>query len=160
VGTVVSSFPLRPAGDLAGAPREDPMNDTAPPVAETLLDRSATTPDLDVAVLIGRLSCDPVVTELPSGSVLHRYEVTARHDAGTDSVPVAWFDPKRAPKLVAGDRVTVVGRVRRRFFRAGGATRSATEVLATSVTRTGRNLRAVAALEEALAAVGGGGPGT
>lgn len=136
------------------------MPHNAPPVAETDAGRDTTSPDLDVAVLIGRLSCDPVVTELPSGSVLHRYEVTARHDAGTDSVPVAWFDPKRPPRLVAGDRVTVVGRVRRRFFRAGGATRSATEVLATSVTRTGRNLRAVAALEEALAAAGGGGDGT
>ena len=147
------------------------MTDTAPLVAGTDAGRpdpaspgssstDSTSPDLDIAVLIGRLSCDPVVTELPSGSVLHRYEVTARHGAGTDSVPVAWFDPKRPPKLVAGDRVTVVGRVRRRFFRAGGATRSATEVLATSVTRTGRNLRAVAALEEALAVARGGRSGT
>ena len=136
------------------------MNDAAPPAADTDGRDAPTSPDLDVTVLIGRLSCDPVVTELPSGSVLHRYEVTARHGAGTDSVPVAWFDPKRPPRLVAGDRVTVVGRVRRRFFRAGGATRSATEVLATSVTRTGRNLRAVAALEEALDVVGGGGLGT
>ena len=109
--------------------------------------------DIDVAIVIGTLSRDPVVTELPSGSTLHRYEVTARHAAGTDTVPVAWFDPRRPPSLAAGDRVTVVGRVHRRFFRAGGATRSATEVVASSVTRTGRNLRAVAALEDALATV-------
>ena len=110
-------------------------------------------PDLDLAVIVGRLSSPPVVTELPSGSTLHRYEVTARHPGGTDTVPVAWFDARRPPKVAAGDRVTVVGRVHRRFYRAGGATRSATEVLATSVTRTGRNLRAAAALEDALAAV-------
>ena len=109
--------------------------------------------DLDLAVVVGRLSSDPVITELASGSMLYRYEVTARHAAGTDTVPVAWIDPRRPPRVVAGDRVTVVGRVRRRFFRAGGTTRSATEVLATSVTRTGKNLRAMAALEDALAAV-------
>lgn len=123
---------------------------------------SATTPvcrpgadDLDLAVVIGCLSSDPVVTELPSGSTLWRYEVTSRHAAGTDSVPVAWFDPKRPPALAAGDRVTVVGRVHRRFFRAGGSTRSATEILASSVTRSGRNTRAVAALEAALAVAAG-----
>jgi single-stranded DNA-binding protein len=55
--------------------------------------------------------------------------------------------------VAAGDRVAVVGRVRRRFFRAGGATRSATEVLATSVTRAGRNRRLAAVLEATGAAV-------
>ena len=106
--------------------------------------------DLDLAVVIGCLSSDPVATELPSGSVLHRYEVTVRHADGTDTVPVAWLDPRRPPAVSAGDRVTVVGRVHRRFYRAGGATRSATEVRAASVTRSGRNTRAVAALEAAL----------
>ena len=117
-------------------------------------DGDADTPaDLDLAVVVGRLSSAPVITELPSGSVLYRYEVTARHGSGTDTVPVAWIDPRRPPRVTTGDRVTVVGRVRRRFYRAGGATRSATEVLATSVTRTGKNLRAVAALEDALTAI-------
>ena len=128
-----------------------PTTDT--PTAGAAADISPDAVDVDLAVVVGRLSSDPVITELPSGSVLYRYEVTARHAAGTDTVPVAWIDPRRPPRLVAGDRVTVVGRVRRRFFRAGGATRSATEVLAGSVTRAGRNLRAVAALEDALAAV-------
>ena len=106
--------------------------------------------DLDLAVVIGCLSSDPTTTELPSGSVLHRYEVTVRHAAGTDTVPVSWLDPRRPPSVGAGDRVTVVGRVHRRFYRAGGATRSATEVRAASVTRTGRNIRAIAALEAAV----------
>lgn len=125
------------------------------PEAETATAATAGTPvDVDLAVLVGTLSSDPVVTELPSGSVLHRYEVTTRHPAGTATVPVAWFDPRRPPGVRKGDRVTVVGRVHRRFFRAGGVTRSATEVLATSVTRSGRNLRAVAALEDALRVLG------
>ena len=109
--------------------------------------------DLDVAVVTGTLSSDPTVVELASGSRLHRYEVTSRHPAGTDTVPVVWFDPARPPALQAGDGVVVVGRVRRRFFRAGGATRSATEVVATSVGRTRATKRARQALETALVAL-------
>ncbi len=112
-------------------------------------------PDIDVAVIVGQLSSDPVSTALPSGSVLYRYEVTARHVDGTDTVPVVWFDPSRPPRLAAGDRVTVVGRVRRRFYRAGGATRSSTEVVAQAVCRPGRNRRAVAALTAAVEAMSG-----
>jgi hypothetical protein len=106
-------------------------------------------PDLDLAVLVGTLSSDPSTTELASGSRLVRYEVTVRGSAGTDTVPVAWFDPGRPAALCAGDRVAVVGRVRRRFFRAGGATRSATEVLAAWVGRSTATTRLVAALEAA-----------
>lgn len=103
--------------------------------------------DLDLAVVVGTLSSDPVHQDLPSGSRLVRYEVTVRDRAPADTVPVTWFDPSRPPKLAQGDRVVVVGRVRRRFFRAGGATRSATEVVATSVSRP----RARAAAEAAVA---------
>lgn len=111
--------------------------------------------DLDLAVVTGTLSSDPATTTLASGSVLHRYEVTSRHEHGTDTVPVVWFDPVRAPGLTAGDRVVVVGRVRRRFFRAGGATRSSTEVVATSVARRRSTKRAASALRDALADVDG-----
>lgn len=106
--------------------------------------------DLDLAVVRGTLSTDPVLVELASGSTLHRYEVTARHEHGTDSVPVVWFDARRPPRLEAGDRVLVAGRVRRRFFRAGGTTRSATEVVADTVTRDRSRTTAVRALQRAL----------
>lgn len=105
--------------------------------------------DLDLAVVVGSLSSDPVATALPSGSTLFRYEVTVRDAAPADTVPVSWFDPSRPPALAAGDRVVVVGRVRRRFFRAGGATRSATEVVATSVSRPRSTSAATAALDAA-----------
>jgi single-strand DNA-binding protein len=105
--------------------------------------------DLDLAVLVGTLSSDPVEQDLPSGSRLVRYEVTVRDRAPADSVPVSWFDPARPPKLTEGDRVVVVGRVRRRFFRAGGATRSATEVVASSVCRPRSRAAAEAAVAEA-----------
>lgn len=113
--------------------------------------------DLDLAVILGTLSSDPVEQTLPSGSVLVRYEVTVRDRSPADSVPVSWFDPRRPPALRAGDRVVVVGRVRRRFFRAGGATRSATEVLATAVSRPRSTAGALAALADATEVLAGSG---
>jgi single-strand DNA-binding protein len=127
-------------------PTNDRPSDDAPPPSA----------DVDLAVVVGRLSSDPVVTTLASGTTLHRYEVSVRLPHGTDTVPVVTFDAARPPAVTAGDRVAAVGRVRRRFFRAGGATRSATEVVATSVTRDGRNRKVVRALEDAVAAVAGG----
>ncbi len=127
---------------------ENTANAAAPDV-----DGPTETADLDLAVIVGQLSSDPAVRTLGSGSVLHRYEVTVRHVDGTDTVPVVTFDAARPPRVVAGDRVAAIGRVRRRFYRAGGATRSATEVLATSVTRDGQNRRLATVLERAAAAV-------
>lgn len=111
--------------------------------------------DLDLAVITGTLSSDPSATELASGSVLLRYEVTSRQSTGTDTVPVVWFDPSRPPALAAGDAVVVVGRVRRRFYRVGGATRSSTEVVAASIGRRTSTKRAVTALETAAARLAG-----
>ncbi len=111
--------------------------------------------DLDLAVLVGTLSSDPEIRTLPSGSTMRRYEVTTRTAAGTDTIPVVWFDAVRPPTLASGDRVAVAGRVRRRFYRAGGVTRSSTEVVASSVGREGRNRRLVTALTEAAAHVAG-----
>jgi single-strand DNA-binding protein len=115
---------------------------------------------MNLAILRGTLSSDPVERVLPSGSRLLTYEVTvpASGDAAAESVPVAWLDPPaRVPALAAGDEVVVVGRVRRRFFRAGGATASRTEVVAEAVvpTRSAARVttvtaRAIARLEAAL----------
>ena len=122
------------------------------PLATADVDAAGTEPtDLDLAVLVGTLSSDPVHQELPSGSRLVRYEVTVRDRTPVDTVPVSWLDPSRPPKLAVGDRVVVVGRVRRRFFRAGGATRSATEVVARAVSRPRARASAEAALADALA---------
>ena len=116
-----------------------PTTQTKPPTE----DSSST--DVNVAVLIGSLSSDPVERTLPSGDVIASYEVTTRSGAGTQTVPVAWFNaPKRRQKLRGGDTVVVTGHVRRRFFRAGGATASRTKVLADRVVR--RTPAAAAAL--------------
>ena len=129
------------------------MPETTPPVADQAVD-GPLAGDLDLAVVVGTLSRDPGVQDLPSGSRLVRYEVTVRDRTPADSVPVSWFDPSRPPKLAAGDRVVVVGRVRRRFFRAGGATRSATEVVASAVSRSRSTAGARAALVAAAAVLG------
>ena len=98
------------------------------------LDLSGLRSDLNLAVVRGRLSSDPSRRELPSGDVVHQYEVTVRAASGpAESVPVARFTSGRVPSLHEGDEVVVTGRVRRRFFRAGGVTASRTEVVADSV---------------------------
>lgn len=105
---------------------------------------------MNIAIVAGVVAAPPTVTELGSGSVVHNYEVTAADGAGVNlTVPVAWFDPVRPPRLAPGDPVVVVGPVRRRWFRSGGATRSRTEVLAEVVARPG-TATARRALEAAL----------
>ena len=98
----------------------------------------------NLVVLHGTLSADVRRRELPSGQVLAHFDVTTRDAGGTQTVPVAWFDPPAAVSgLAAGVDVVVVGSVRRRFFRAGGATQSRTEVVAEKVVaaRRGRDVR-------------------
>jgi single-strand DNA-binding protein len=109
----------------------------------------------NLVVVRGVLSRDPEARQLPSGDALVAYDVTVRPDPTNgeapraESVPVAWFDPPAAATaMAAGDDVVVVGRVRRRFFRAGGATASRTEVVATRVVPA----RAPAKVRSALAA--------
>jgi hypothetical protein len=68
-------------------------------------------------------------------------------------VPVTWSGPAgTAPGLDAdtGDAVVAVGRVRRRFFRAGGVTQSRTEVVAASVVLPRTAGRARSGVERAL----------
>jgi single-strand DNA-binding protein len=111
----------------------------------------------NVVVLRGVLSRDPEARQLPSGDALVAYDVTVRPDATgaeapkAESVPVAWFDPpSAATAMAAGDDVVVVGRVRRRFFRAGGATASRTEVVAARVVPARAPAKVRAALAWAL----------
>ncbi|MET0884351.1 MAG: hypothetical protein ABWZ13_09390 [Acidimicrobiales bacterium] len=110
-------------------------------------------PTLNLAVLRGHLSRAPEEVALASGDLLVRYEVTVpRADERADTVPVvAVSPPAHARGLDAGTEVVVVGRTRRRFWSAGGATRSQVEVLARAVVPARRRAGATRALGEALA---------
>lgn len=110
---------------------------------------------MNVALIVGTLSSEPVIHVLPSGDELVRLEVTTRSDDGpAESVPVVTFAPSAAVRrLSAADEVVVVGRVRRRFFRQGGQTRSATEILASRVVPATHRRRSAAAVAGALSEV-------
>jgi single-strand DNA-binding protein len=110
---------------------------------------------INVVVLQGVLARPAQYRELPSGSRLLTLEVTVpREGLPAEPVPVVWFDaPAWGASLDAGCALVVIGRVRRRFFRASGATQSRTEVVAERVLRTSEVKRAQAAMAAAGATV-------
>lgn len=117
-------------------------------------DPSGTTPTtgLNLVVVRGHLSSDPVQRELPSGDVLHSYELTVRSgDLPADTVPVVLLAGTPPKNLSRGCEVVVVGRVRRRFFRAGGATASRTEVVAERIVAARRTRAVDGVLQQATA---------
>ncbi len=89
----------------------------------------------NLVVLRGALRRDPECRTLPSGDELLSFDLTIREDdLPAETVPVVWLNPAvSAAKLAESDDVVVIGRVRRRFFRAAGSTASRTEVLAEKV---------------------------
>ena len=98
---------------------------------------------LNVAILRGACSCPADVRELPSGQTLVQLQCTTRVGGKGVSVPVAVLDPPAwVESLGAGDEILVVGPVRRRFFRASGATASRVEVAASVVARARDRRRA------------------
>jgi single-strand DNA-binding protein len=105
----------------------------------------------NVALLIGRLARPAEPRDLPSGDRLVQYEVTIPSETGrAESVPVVWFDaPAAAEDYDVDEKVVIVGRVRRRFFQAGGRTQSRTEVVAEAVVPTRQAKRAQAAVDRA-----------
>ena len=98
----------------------------------------------NLVILAGVLSSDPRPLDLASGDTLLRFEVTIRNDGDrAESVPVVRFDAMASERaLTAGSPVVVVGRVRRRYFRAGGSTVSRTEVVADRVVSARRRTQA------------------
>ncbi len=107
----------------------------------------------NVVVLRGRLTRPAALRSLPSGDQQVALELSIRRDGGrADTAPVVWPDaPAAASALDVDQEVLVVGRVRRRFFRAGGSTQSRTEVVADVVVPASQVRRAKAALAKALA---------
>ncbi|MGH9274896.1 MAG: single-stranded DNA-binding protein [Acidimicrobiales bacterium] len=107
---------------------------------------------INLTVLVGTLSRPPELRSLPSGDAVLALELTVRVEGSpTESVPVAWFDPPpQAAGWDVGEELLVTGRTRRRFFRAGGATQSRTEVVAVTATPTRRAAAARKALRAAI----------
>lgn len=99
-------------------------------------------PTLNIALIHGTLSADPLLRELPSGDIVADLSITTHipvagrsgGSGGRVSVPVAWRNPgKPVHRLRAQQPVLVVGHVARRFFRSGGRVVSRTEVVAANV---------------------------
>jgi single-strand DNA-binding protein len=92
--------------------------------------------DLNVVALIGRVTKEPVVRDLPGGSTVTQVEVATNVDGVSTTIPVALHE--RSITVGVDEHVLVVGQVQRRFFRAGGSTQSRTEVVARHVIPTRR----------------------
>ena len=109
---------------------------------------------MNLVILRGALARPPEVRDLRSGEVVVEYDVVVppRDGVAAEHVPVVWFaPPSGATELEPDTAVVVVGRVRRRFFRAGGATQSRTEVVADKVLPARRAKAAERAVLDALA---------
>jgi hypothetical protein len=109
----------------------------------------------NIAIIRGVVHGDPTVRDLPGGGTVVQFDVSTRVSpvgpGPTVSVPIAWNDPTDAQlgMVVSGADVTVVGTVRRRFFRVAGATQSRTEVVADVVAPTRHHKRVAVALRQA-----------
>jgi len=103
----------------------------------------------NLVVLRGLIRRDPEFRVLASGDELMTLDLTVRSgEAPAESVPVVWPNPAAAAvKFIEGDDVVVVGRIRRRFFRAGGSTATRTEVHADKILSARSGVRIRTALE-------------
>jgi len=107
----------------------------------------------NLSILVGALSRVPDLRVLPSGDEVLSLELTIRPEGGAaESVPAAWMGaPAAAANWAEGEELLVIGRVRRRFFRAGGATQSRTEVVVSTAVPTRRAATAARAVRSAVA---------
>ena len=87
---------------------------------------------MNVAVARGHVLAAPNERRLGSGEYATAFDVVTESDAGRLTVPVNWVTTVKT-LIAEGDDVVVIGRVRRRFFQAGGVVQSRTELLAESV---------------------------
>jgi single-strand DNA-binding protein len=109
---------------------------------------------MNVCILQGRLTRPPEQRVVGDGRSLVTYELAVeRAEGGAESVPVVWEGaPAVAVDLDVEAEVVVVGRVRRRWFRSGGATQSRTEVVAEGVVPRRATKRVAKLVGDALTA--------
>lgn len=106
---------------------------------------TATTPPpgCNVAVALGTISSEVQMRTLPSGTELASFSISVNHATGpTTSMTASWSTPMPAVlnRLTPGTEVLAVGRVVRRFYRAGGATQSRTELVVDRIERLSRKV--------------------
>ena len=93
---------------------------------------------VNVVVIAGAISGEPVRRTLPSGDQVTELRVTVPEE-GRRCLPlpvVVWPDAQgaeQAPSVQRGQCVVVHGRLVRRFYRSGAGARSLMEVVASSV---------------------------
>lgn len=110
--------------------------------------------DLNITIIKGTVASPPERRVLPSDTILVQLQVTTRLGSETLSLPVTAWDPdEKVEQLAPGDEVLVLGRVRRRFFRAGGATASRVEVEADKIIPASQTKRCAKAIANAVASV-------
>ena len=120
----------------------------------TATDAESDRDGLNLVVVRGTVSSPPDVRVLPSEAVLAQLQVSTRLESETLSMPVAVWSPAAwVESLEPGDEIVVLGRVRRRFFRVGGAAASRVEVEADVVARARDRRRVHAAVQRAIDAL-------
>jgi single-strand DNA-binding protein len=126
----------------------------AVPKSEVIDPNTVTVSGLNLVVVRGEVSSPPDVRVLPSEAVLVQLQVTTRLESETLSTPIAVWNPAAwVQELEPGTEIVVVGRIRRRFFRAAGATASRVEVEADVVARATDRRRVRAAMRKVNAAL-------
>jgi single-strand DNA-binding protein len=114
----------------------------------------------NLVVLRGVLTAEPQERTLPTGAVAVQFDVRTtlggEGDGAVATVPVSWIDPPPADRasLEVGEGLVVIGAVCRRFFRAGGATQSRTEVVAEVVVPRRRTRSVRSAIARAVDSLG------
>lgn len=94
--------------------------------------------NVNVVVLAGTISAEPVRRRMPSGDEITELRVSVPEDGRRLlPLPVAvWPEAEGAADardLVRGDQIVVHGRLVRRFYRSGAGARSLMEVVASGV---------------------------
>jgi single-strand DNA-binding protein len=104
---------------------------------------------MNLVVVQGLVREEPLASSLSSGEEALSFELSVRNGDDTiEPVPVVCYGTPVA--LEVDDEVVIVGRVRKRFYRAGGATQSRTEVVAARVVPARRRTQVNKAIDDAI----------
>ncbi|HVV35578.1 MAG TPA: hypothetical protein VHC63_03170 [Acidimicrobiales bacterium] len=113
---------------------------------------------MNIAVVRGVVLREPSERTLATGQKVVSLDVNVAYDdRPNENLEVVWVDPPRnlaVPRQ--GNEVVAIGRVRRRFYKAGGSVVSRTEVVADTVLTARQTSRINQALQRAAEALVGG----